>query len=61
MPVKDMWKQALMSILIGAAISFLTVLFQGIVDFLQNIPPEITGSLVGITRYITKWTSNRIV
>lgn len=61
MAPKEIWKQALMSILIGAIISFLTVLFQGLVDFLKNIPPEVPGALVGMTRYITKWTSHPLV
>lgn len=58
---KERWKHALISILIGAAISFLTVLFQGLVDFLKDMPPEIPGSLVGMVRYITKWTSSHRV
>lgn len=60
----DKWnglKQAMVSILIGAAISFLTVLFQYTIGILQDIPAELPGSLVGMVRYITKWTSNHYV
>ena len=54
-------KQVLVSILIGAIISFLTVLFQGLVGMLQNIPAEVPGSIVGMGSYLLKWKTNLIV
>lgn len=51
-------KQALYSIMIGAIISFLTVLFQGLVDFLKDMPAEIPGGIAGAVRYLYTWKSN---
>jgi hypothetical protein len=58
MTPKEIWRQALISILIGAIISFLTVLFQGLLDLLKDLPAEVPGVLAGSGRYIIKWTSN---
>jgi hypothetical protein len=51
---KEQIKHALISILIGAVVSFLTVLFQGLLNVLTNLPPEIPGTLIGMARYLTK-------
>ena len=41
-------KQVAISILIGASVSFLTVLFQGILDYLHQLGPAVPGVVVGI-------------
>ena len=49
-------KQALISIAIGTVISVLTVLFQYVVEWLQDIPAEVPGAVVGMLKYIG-WVS----
>ncbi len=58
---KETLKQALISIAIGAVISFLTVLFQFGIEWLNSIPAEFPGAIVGMLRYVTKWKSNLLV
>jgi len=48
-------KQALIAILIGASISFLSVLFEGLLNLLQDHGPEVVGSLAGVGRFLLKW------
>lgn len=52
-------KQALISIAVGAVISFLTVLFQFAIEWLNNIPAELPGAIVGMVKYLS-WTSSRL-
>lgn len=47
-------RHAAMSIAIGAAISFLTVMFQAAIAWLHHIQPEAPGALVGIAHYVHK-------
>jgi hypothetical protein len=59
-PVPSNWnvaKQMILSILVGTAISLLTILFQYGVEWLRNIPAEAPGALVGMAHYISKWRS----
>jgi len=49
---KELLKQAIYSVLIGTAISLLTIFFQFIVDWLNTIPAEVTGSVGGMVRYL---------
>jgi len=51
---KQQLKQALISILIGAAISFLTVLFQGLLDYRGGIKESLPGVISGMVYYIAK-------
>lgn len=55
---KENIKKILIAILIGAVVSFVTALMQGLIDALQNIQPETTGSVAGVIKYLTKWNSN---
>lgn len=57
----DHLKQALISIAIGTVISILTVLFQEVVQWLKHIQPEVPGAVVGMGRYLIKWTSHHNV
>lgn len=52
--MKQTLKQAAISIVIGAVVSFLTVLFQEFISFLNSIPSEIPGTVVAIVRYLIK-------
>ena len=57
----DFWKvtkHAFVSILIGACISFLTVVFQELVNWLQGLQPAAPGVIAGIGKYLYSWTSN---
>lgn len=47
-------KEILMAILIGAGVSFFTVLFQGVADFLSNNSEQITASLISMGYYLAK-------
>lgn len=51
-------KQAVISILIGTAISILTVLFQALTGWLTEVKPEVPGVLLGIAKYLHSWSSN---
>lgn len=51
-------KQAVISILIGATISFLTVLFQGALDLFKGYNLEDGGAIVGMLKYIHSWSSH---
>ena len=52
--VVENWKQALMSIAIGACIAFITELAKGMVHFLQSIPTEPVAAGGGMLHYIIK-------
>lgn len=52
-------KQAVISVLVGATISFLTVLLQGLLNILQHVPPEIIGSAAGVGRQMLVWAHTR--
>ena len=54
-------KHVLLSILIGACVSFLTVLLQGLLGVLQNLPPEFVGGLAGATKYLHAWKLHHLV
>ena len=51
-------KQALIAIVIGATISFLTVLFEGVLDLLKQAGPALPGTIVGMGKYLLKWKIN---
>jgi len=50
---KEQVKHVMLSILIGATVSFMTVLFQGILDVLKGISPETIGVMAGLGKYIS--------
>lgn len=52
LPTKENIKQVLISILIGAIVSFLTVLFQGLVEWLKHIPAEIPAVAAAWGKYL---------
>jgi hypothetical protein len=54
-------KQAIFSVVIGFAISILTILFQHLVDWLQNLPPEFVGGFAGSIKYWKSWKYNHFV
>lgn len=56
----DTVKHAGMSILIGAIISFLTVLFQASIEWLNNLQPEVPGTVAGIAKYIHSWKTSHL-
>lgn len=45
-------KTALYSILIGACVSFITVLLQGLLGLLQGAEPAVFGSAAGILKFL---------
>jgi hypothetical protein len=47
-------KQALISIMIGSLVSFLTVLMQGLIVLLQNIPTEAPGGVSAAVYYLVQ-------
>lgn len=54
MSIKETLKQAIVSILVGAVIAFLTSLMQGALDFLQGTDLTPAGSVGGMAYYIAK-------
>lgn len=52
--IQQNWKQAIMSIAIGACIAFITELAKGMVHFLQSIPTEPVAASGGMLHYIAK-------
>lgn len=57
---KDQFKQVLTSILIGATISFLTVLFQGLLDYLGSVRDTLPGAVAGMVYYLKTWSTSRL-
>jgi len=49
---KENLRKAIISILIGTAISILTILFQALTGYLTQLQPEIGGAVVGIAKYL---------
>ncbi len=60
MSTKDTLRHALITALIGALISFATVLFQEFVNILKHIPAELPGAIGGMALYLSKWNSLRL-
>lgn len=52
-------KHALISILIGAIIAFITTLLQGLVQWLQHVDLQPTGAVGGVGYYLLKLIHNR--
>lgn len=52
--VSENWKQALVSIFVGAVIAFVTELGKGLVHWLQTIPTEPVAASSGMLHYIVK-------
>lgn len=48
-------RKAFMSILVGAAVSLLTVLFQGILDYIKHMGPEVPAATVAIAHHLFTW------
>jgi hypothetical protein len=53
-PPRERLKDVLISIFVGACVSFLTTLFSGILHFLQGIDPATAGGTVAMAKYL--WT-----
>lgn len=53
---KENLKQILLTILIGATINVITILSQFAIDWLNTIPAEIPGTVVGVAKYLL-WVS----
>ena len=51
---KENWKQVLISLLIGASVTFISTLFQGLLDILQQHANEIIGGGVSSLVYLTR-------
>lgn len=51
---KDNLKQALLSILVGAAVTFLATLFEGLADFLKSHSKEIVSGVTATGIYLAK-------
>ena len=49
---KENVKQILLTIFIGAVINIITVLSQYAIEWLRTIPPELPGTIVGVTKYL---------
>jgi len=49
----EQWKQAIISILVGACVAFVTTLLQGLADWLRGVD-YITGPMSGISYYLVK-------
>lgn len=48
-------KQTALSIVIGAAISLITIIMQEAVGYLQSMDPATLGVIVGVGRQLTRW------
>lgn len=53
-------KQALVSLLIGAGVSFITIILQGLIDILHTIPTQAPGTFAGMATYLSMTVRNRI-
>lgn len=51
---KERLKDALVAILIGACVAFLTTLIEGLRDLMLGVPPEAPASAVAMARYLWK-------
>lgn len=51
---KDQIKHALISLLVGALVSFILTLFQGILDFLKENAVDIIGGASATITYLVK-------
>lgn len=51
---------ALVSILVGACVSFLTVIMQGLIDLLRQIPAELPGAGAAMAVYIRAVAAGKI-
>ena len=51
---KEHLKQALVSIIIGASVAFLTVLIEGLADFVRSNGEHVMAGLVSTAYYLAK-------
>lgn len=51
---KEHIKQALLSILIGASVAFLTTLIEGLADFIRSNGEHIVAGIVSTAYYLAK-------
>ncbi len=51
---KDNWKQALMSVFVGAMVTFVVTLLQGVIHILQGFLPDLIGGSVATVHYAAK-------
>ena len=51
---KDHWKQALISVFIGACVAFFATLFDGIAEFLKQHSTQIAGGVTATLTYLAK-------
>lgn len=51
---KDQWKNAVMAVMVGACISFLSTLFQGLADLLTQNAVAVTSGAASATVYWIK-------
>lgn len=56
---KNHLKQVVLTICIGAAINIVTVLAQYFIEWLQTIPAEVPGTIVGVAKYLA-WSSKNL-
>lgn len=59
MPPKEVIRQMLISIAVGACIAFITTLMQGLLGFLQHLNDPYVGSVGGVTYYLTRVVLHR--
>lgn len=52
--VKENWKQALMSVFVGAMVTFVVTMLQGVVHILQGFMPDMVGGAVATVHYGVK-------
>ena len=50
----DNWKEVLTAILIGACVSFLATLFEGLADFLRANAEPLAGSATTVAYWLAK-------
>lgn len=48
-------KQALIAVFIGSLINFITLLLNALLDWFQQLSPEIPGIIGGVTKYLYSW------
>lgn len=49
-------KQAIIAIAIGAAINFVTLVLQAVLGWLQDVSPEVPGTILGAGKYLWSYT-----
>lgn len=57
---QEKWKNALISVLIGAGVTFLATLLEGLLDLIKTIEVDPAGIATGVIYYLKSWRQGPI-